>query len=255
MEISITNIVTGLMLVGLRVSGLVMFAPFLGSNSIPVRIKAILVMAITALLYPVYAPNLPAVTVTNWVVLVITELVVGIALGFATNMAFEAAQMAGQVLSIQMGYSLVNILDPNTKVETTVVSMFHTTIVMLIFLRFDVHLWIVRAVAKSFAYLPPGSVHLTGTFTMALLHGMASVMSVGVQIAAPVIAATLVTDVVLGMLGKASPQMPLMLLGPAVKSIVGLLVLGTALRYWPSLFERYFKESIAFGEHVLHLAS
>jgi flagellar biosynthetic protein FliR len=162
--------------------------------------------------------------------------------------------MAGQVLSIQMGYSLVNILDPQTNVDTTVVSLFHTSIVMLIFLRLDVHLWIVRAVAKSFEYLPPGTARLTPSLVSAVLHGVGSIFEVGIQIAAPVLAATLIADIVLGLLGKASPQMPLMLLGPALKSVLGVVVLGAAMSYWPGMFERYFKQSIVFTEQLLHLA-
>ena len=58
----------------------------------------------------------------------------------------------------------------------------------------------------------------------------------GVQIAAPVLSATLAADIVLGLLGKASPQMPLMLLGPAIKSLLGIFVLIATLKYWPDLF-------------------
>lgn len=255
MEISLTHIIAGMLTVGLRVSGLVLFAPFLGSSVVPPRVKAMFVIAITAVLYPVYSKTLPVVTPSNWILVVCSEMLLGIAMGFATNMAFEAAQMAGGVLSIQMGYSLVNILDPQSQVDTTVVSLFHTTIAMLIFLRLDVHLWILRGIAKSFEYLPPGSAHLTPGLTETMLRGVAIVLEAGIQIAAPVLAATIITDVVLGLLGKASPQMPLMLLGPAIKSVMGVILLMAALRYWPSLFERYFRESIAFSERLLHLAS
>ena len=118
------------------------------------------------------------------------------------------------MLSVQMGYSLVNILDPNTQVESTVVAFFHQSMAMLIFLALDVHHWILRAVAHSFEYLPPGTATLNPMFTRALLHEGAIVLELGIQIAAPVLAATLLVDMVLGLLGKASPQMPLMLLGP-----------------------------------------
>jgi len=75
-----------------------------------------------------------------------------------------------------------------------------------------------------------------------------------VQIAAPVLSATLLADIALGILGKASPQLPLMLLGPAVKSILGLLILMCALKYWPDTFEHLFLASIEHGDHLLHLA-
>jgi len=254
MEISLTHVIGSVLVIGLRVSGLMLFAPFFGSAVVPPRIKAALAIAITAVLYPVYSPHLQAVTLSHWPVLVASETVVGIAMGVATNIVFEAAQMAGQVLSVQMGYSLVNILDPSTQVESTVVAFLHQSIAMLIFLGLDVHHWILRAVAHSFEYLPPGSATLNPLFVQALLHEGAIVLELAIQIAAPVLSATLLADIVLGLMGKASPQMPLMLLGPAVKSMLGVLVLGVTMRFWPHLFERYFSESIVYTEHLLRLA-
>jgi len=153
-----------------------------------------------------------------------------------------------------MGYSLVNILDPQTQVESTVVATFHQTIAMLIFLRLDVHLWILRALAHSFDYLPPSSGHFGAGFTSAALEAGASVFAIGIQIAAPVLSATLLADIALGLLGKASPQLPLLLLGPAIKSMLGLLILISALKYWPNLFERFFLNSMVVTDHLLHLA-
>jgi flagellar biosynthetic protein FliR len=254
MEIVLTRIIGSVLIIGLRVSGLMLFAPFFGSAVIPPRVKVVLVIAITAVLYPVYSPHLHVVAVSQWPSLVASETVVGIAMGVATNAVFEGAQMAGQVLSVQMGYSLVNILDPLTQVESTVVSFFHQSLAMLIFLSLDVHHWILRAVANSFAYLPPGSATLNPLFLQALLHEGVIVLDLGIQIAAPVLSATLLADLVLGLMGKASPQMPLMLLGPAIKSMLGVVVLGVTIRFWPHLFERYFSESIAYTEHLLRLA-
>jgi flagellar biosynthesis protein FliR len=255
MELSLIDLLTGPLVVGARISGLMVFAPFFGNGAIPVRIKAILTIAITVVLYPVYAARVGTITLTQWPVVVARELVLGLAIGLAANFVFEAAQMAGQVLGVQMGYSLVNILDPQTQVDTTVVAMFHQTVAFLLFLQLDVHHWILRGIARSFEYLAPGAVSLNHGLTAELLHGVAGVLGTGLQIAAPVLAATLVADVILGFLGKASPQMPLMLLGPALKSMVGVGLLITVIRYWPAMFERYFTESMGFTERLLHLAA
>jgi len=134
------------------------------------------------------------------------------------------------------------------------VATFHQILAMFIFLGLDVHHWILRAIARSFQYLPPGTATVNPMFAKVLLHEGAIVLELGIQIAAPVLAATLLMDVVLGLLGKASPQMPLMLLGPAVKSMLGVLVLSATIGFWPRLFERYFSQSIVFTEQVLHLA-
>ena len=247
------SLITGFLTISVRLSGLMLFAPFFGSTAVPPRVKAALVLALSALLYPMLSPTLTHRDLSDWPLLVFGELLTGAALGIATNLVFDAVQMAGQVLSVQMGYSLVNILDPQTQVDSTVVALFHQTITMLIFLRMDVHLWLLRAIARSFTVLPPGSVHLSAAFTMALLHGAGSVFSLGVHMAAPVLSATFLTDIILGLLGRASPQAPLMLLGPAVKSMLGLALLIATLRFWPAILDRFFAGSMELSDHLLQL--
>ena len=252
MLISIQAILNAIVFVGLRVSGLVLFAPFFGHTAIPVRIKVCIVMAITALLYPSLASSLTNAVVSPWTIC--SELIIGLAVGITSSAVFEAAMFGGQILSVQMGYSLVNIIDPTSQIESTVMSVFHQTIAMLIFLWLDVHHWILRAVVHSFEYLPAGGLTDTGPLVFAVLHIFISVMLVGLQIAAPVLASTLAADIALGMLSKASPQLPLMLMGPSLKSLLGLVVLSGSIYYWPSLFERFFTDSINFTDQVLHLA-
>jgi len=254
MNIPIIQVFGALLTVGVRLTGVMLFAPFFGSVVIPSRVKAVLVLSMTALLYPMTAAKIPAMTISQWPMMVFSELLIGLALGVATNIVFDGVQMAGQILSTQMGYSLVNILDPQTKVESTVVATFHQTIAMLIFLRLNVHFWILGALARSFDYLPPASGHFGASFVTAALHSGASVFAIGIQIAAPVLSATLFADIALGLLGKASPQLPLMLLGPAVKSVLGMLILISALKYWPDIFERLFLNSMGLADHLLHLA-
>jgi flagellar biosynthetic protein FliR len=241
--------------IAVRLSGLMLFAPFFGSMIIPARVKALLVLAITVILVPTAGHFSLPQSLADWPFLVITEFTIGVGIGLATNMVFEGAQLAGSVLGVQMGYSLVNILDPQSQVDTTVVSTLYQSIALLLFLRMNVHLWLVRAVCNSFGYLPPGSAHLSAAFTSAALKGAVEIFSVGIQIAAPVLAATLAADIVLGLLGKASPQMPLMLLGPAFKSLLGLGILAVTLKYWPDLFQRLFLTSMMKGEQLLHLTS
>src|ERR1700761_6242438 len=234
MTISVTQFVSGFLTIGARLTGVMLFAPFFGSAVIP--------------------PKLPRLLLSQWPMTALSELLIGIALGIATNIVFDGVQMAGQVLSVQMGYSLVNILDPQTLVESTVVATFHQTIAMLVFLRLNVHLWILHALANSFAYLPPASGHMGAAFASYALRAGASAFTIGVQLAAPVLAATLFADIALGLLGKASPQLPILLMGPPVKSVLGIVVLISALRYWPDLFESMFLNSIATADHLLHLA-
>jgi flagellar biosynthetic protein FliR len=253
-QIPLLTIISAALTIGVRLTGLMLFAPFLGSVAIPPRVKAILVLSLTAFLFPSVGHGIGTYTLAQWPILIFMEFLIGVGMGIATNIVFEAVQLAGQVLGVQMGYSLVNILDPQTQVDTTVVALFYQSIVMLLFLRMDVHFWLLRAIGNSFLYMPPGTTHLSSLFTSAVITTAGQIFGLGVQIAAPVLSATLVADIVLGLLGKASPQLPLMVLGPAIKSLLGIAILIATLKYWPDLFHRLFLDSIANGEHIMHLA-
>jgi len=240
--------------VGARVAGLLVFTPFLGNSALPMRIKAGLVILVTALLYPVCGPRQLSLTVGGAVRMMLAEALVGILIGLAVQFVFEAAQFAGQVMGMQVGFGLVNIIDPTTQVDTPVLAVFSQTLAMLIFLQMGVHRWLIRALASSFGYLPVGSALAGGGMTLQLLHAAGGIWLAGVQIAAPALIATLLADFVLGFLGKASPQLPVLFLGLSVKSMTGLLVLAVALKYWPAIFEHYFTHAIHTTEGLLRLA-
>lgn len=253
-ELPLIHSIAALLLISVRLSGLLLFAPFFGSSVIPPRVKAIFVLVVSLLLFPGLDSQIHIQQIDALPIAVFAEFLVGVGMGIVTNLVFEAVQMAGQVLGVQMGFSLVNILDPQTQVDTTVIPAFYQSITMLLFLQMNVHYWLLRAVVNSYRYLPPGTAHLSGAFTLNNVHCVGRIFELGVQIAAPVLAATLAADLVMGILGRASPQMPLMMLGPGIKSLLGLLILIATLRYWPDMFRHLFMESMAAGERILHLA-
>lgn len=251
MGYTLQQLILGFLAISVRLTGLMLFAPFFGSVAIPPRVKAGFVVAGSALFFPTLAASLSSLRLSEWPGLVLSELLMGAALGIATNLVFDAVQMAGQVLSTQMGFSLINILDPQTQVESTVMAQFHQTITMLIFLRLNVHLWMLRALGRSFIDLPPGSAHITRMFTLTAVRAGGEIFNLGIQLAAPVLSATFLTDVTLGLLGKASPQAPLMALGTPLKTLLGLAILFAALKYWPAMLDRFFLTSLRLSERLV----
>lgn len=239
---------------GARVSGLMVFCPFLGSEAVPIPVKAGLTLLLTILLHPLHGPVALGLGSWQWARVAIGEIVVGLVLGLVANFLFESALLAGQILGVQIGYSLANVFDPQTQADTPVLSEFHQMAALLIFLELDVHHWLLRALARSFAYLPPGSVSVTLALVGGLMHAAGGIFLAGVQIAAPSLVATLVADIALGFLGKASPQLPVLFVGIAVKNLLGLSVLMAAMAYWPRLFNQQFARLVHVSEQLLHLA-
>jgi flagellar biosynthesis protein FliR len=239
---------------GARVSGLMVFCPFLGSDAVPIPVKAGLTLLVTVLLHPLHGPRALGLGSWQWAQVALGEAVVGLLLGLVANFLFESVLLAGQILGVQIGYSLASVFDPQTQSDTPVLSEFHRLAALLIFLQLDVHHWLLRALVRSFAYLPPGGASVTLAVATGLLHAAGGIFLAGVQIAAPSLVATLVADVALGFLGKASPQLPVLFIGIAVKNLLGLAVLMAAMAYWPRMFNQQFTRWIHVSEQLLHLA-
>ena len=239
---------------GARVSGLMVFCPFLGSDALPMPVKASLALLLTILLHPLHGPAELALGSWQWTQVALGEAMIGVLLGLVANFLFESALMAGQILGVQIGYSLANVFDPQTNADTPVLSEFHQMAALLIFLQLDVHHWLLRALVRSFSYLPPGAASLKLAAVSGLLHAAGGIFLTGVQIAAPSLVATLVVDMALGFLGKASPQLPVLFIGLAVKNLAGLAVLIAALAYWPRIFNQQFAQGIQTAERLMHLA-
>jgi flagellar biosynthetic protein FliR len=245
-------VVMAALLVGLRVGGLMLSAPFLSSPGIPLPQKAGLALALTALLYPVSGPLALAPDKIGWVEIAIAETGLGLLLGLAAQFVVEGAQVAGQLVGFQAGYSLVTLLDPQTQADTPVMSTFFELIALLFFLQLGVDHWLLRSLAASFTYLPAGAVLGRLQAGAGLLQTAGGVWLLGMQLAAPVVVATLVVDVGLAFLAKASPQMPILFIGLSLKTLVSLLVLGGALLTWPKIFETRFTAAVGLGERLLH---
>lgn len=250
---SLQLLIAAAVFVGARVSGLMVFCPFLSSDAIPLRLKAVITVIITALLYPLLAPLRLDLQSWQWVGVSLSELIIGLMLGLTANFMMESPMMAGQILGVQMGYSLATLFDPQTQADTPVLGEFHRLAALMIFLQLDVHHWLLRAIVRSFNYLPAGTSAATYATVTGLLHASGGIFLAGVQIAAPGIVATLVADVALGFLGKASPQLPVLFIGLAVKNLLGLVVLTVVIAYWPHSFSDRFADSISLGERLLHL--
>ena len=239
---------------GVRTSSLLLFAPFFNSALMPVRIRLGLALFLTVAMLPMVGAIPHQLDMAGWLHLLVSEVLVGALLGAPLMIISEAVQFAGQILGIQVGLSLVNVLDPQSSIDTPVLSVFQQMLFLLLMFALDVPEWVLRGMAQSFTYLPPGTAQLSGLTVQSLLHGVAAIWLVGVQLSAPVLVTTVLADVSLGLLGKVSPQLPVLWLGISVKSLLGITVLAASLMVWPGFFDAQFRRAILMGEEWLRTA-
>lgn len=246
--------ITAVLQVGARVAGLMMFAPFFSHAAIPARVKSGLVVLLTVVLYPVSGVHVASLGAGQAAAMLLQATLVGFLIGLSAMLTFEAAQFAGQLLGIQVGLSLVTVMDPQTQADSPVLATFLQTLVLLLFLGMNVHHWLLRALADSFRFLPANGYGIRGMLVEDILRSAKVIWILGIEIAAPVLAVTLLADVVVAFLGKASPQMPVILVGMPAKNTLGLAALFSAIRFWPAIFDRQFALALSTGERWLHLA-
>ena len=235
------------LLIACRLSGLLITAPFLGEKAVPPRIKAALVVALTAVLLPI--TSAPANrSALAWMGEGLSELMIGVLLGLAAQLVFEGVQLAGTVASFQLGLGLETAIDPTTQADSTVVATFHRLIVVYIFLQMGVHRWMLLALVSSFTTLPLG-VSLNVLTARQLLDFAGNLWIWGLELVLPILIATLVIDVTVAFFAKAAPQLPVIFVGIPVKALVGYLVLIAAIRYWPGLLHTQFQSAVTFFLH------
>jgi flagellar biosynthesis protein FliR len=227
------------MLVLIRLSGLMVFAPLFSSAAIPARVKAGFTAAITLLLTPAVSA-VPNAHVSLDAQAILGELGVGLLFGLSLMLLSESIAFAGTLLSIEFSFSLVNLMDPNSMVETPVMGQLLGWLNLLVLIGAGLDRSLLAALIRSFFAVPVGHAVVQGKSVAALAAMAGGIFLAGLQLATPVIAAALVVEVTVGLVSRISPQLPAMVVGVPLKTLMSYAVLMASLAVWPGWIERHF---------------
>lgn len=215
------------LIVLVRISGMFFLSPIFGRRNIPDYFKVgfCFILAIITV-NSITVPDLsPYTSLASYVFLIGKELLLGLSMGFISYVLFSAIYVAGHMIDTQIGFGMVNVFDPLTNVQIPITADFYAILATLFMLVTDSHHLLIKAVADSYAVLPPGSVRFGGDAVRQIVDLFYQTLVIGFKIAAPITAAILITDVALGIISKAMPQMNVFMLGMPVKLIVGMIIM------------------------------
>jgi flagellar biosynthesis protein FliR len=230
---------TAAMLVMVRLSGLMVFCPIFSSPAIAPRIKAGFVFAMTILLAPAIA-TVPGARAALDTRAVLGELSVGLVFGLSLMLLNEALTFAGTLLGLQFSFSLVNLLDPNSMIETAVLGQMLGWLGVLVMIGSGLDRTVLVAVVRSFSAVPVGQAVMQAKTGVALAMMASGIFLAGLQLAAPVMAAALAVEVTIALLARLSPQLPAMVLSVPLKTMASYVVLIGSLAVWPGWIEHHF---------------
>jgi flagellar biosynthesis protein FliR len=233
-----------------RVSGMVAFAPFFSSDALPLRARAVFVGAVAFLLAPLVAA-LPHANTTLDLSSLIGELAVGLVYGLSLALLNEMLIFAGQIVGLQLSFSLVNLLDPGSKIETPLMGELFQLMGTLVVITAGLDRILLASVVRSFRAVPLGEFALQPASALAIVEAAGGIFLAALELAAPVLAATMLVEMAIALMGKLSPQLPVMSLSVPLKTMTGFAVLTGALALWPRFIEARFAGLLDMAQRLI----
>lgn len=245
------------LLIVVRISMFVYVVPFFSMNTVPRRYRVALSVMISVLLYGVLPrEEVLYETVFDYAIIVAKEMITGVLLGMGVNLCASILALTGTIADMEVGFSMVTLMDPSTRQQTTITSTLYRNMIMLILVLSGMYEYIIRALAESYELIPVyGAKFDAARLLDVAISFMGRYVLVGFQICLPIFAAILMLNAVLGILAKVAPQMNMFAVGLQLKIFVGLGVIFLTLFLLPRAAEMIFDEArrmtVAFVEALM----
>jgi flagellar biosynthetic protein FliR len=248
-----------------RFISFIIIVPFFGGQVVPSQVKVATATALVIIAYPSLLAELPTdgsplgFGAVGFVGLLAKEVFVGFTLGFVASLVFEAVAVAGRIADLQRGSTMSELFSPQLQERVSELGQFQLQLAIVVFLTTGAHRFFISALVRSFEFIPALRFpQIEAGWTpaaeyMAVMTG--SVLSIGVQLAVPVVVTLLLTDLFFGLINRVAPQINVFFLSMPVKMWVGIFVVLVALPYLVARFADYFDMSYEAFEFMIRYFS
>ena len=230
------------MLVFARIGAMVMLMPGLGESNVPVRIKLAVALLLTLIILPLHrdAYHVNTDSLTQLLVLMVHEILIGIVLGATARVTLGALQVAGSVIAQQMGLGFVTAVDPTQGQQGLLIGNFLTMLGLTLLFATDSHYLVIAALNESYAVFSPGEMLPAGDVAALATRAFAAAFRIGMQLSAPFLVFGLVFNIGLGVLARLMPQMQVYFVGVPLAILAGFLIFGLVISAMMGAFLDYF---------------
>ena len=232
------------LLILVRIVSFVFVAPFFGNSAVPRRVKVGLSLFVAIFMYNIVnKPDLEYTSAVGYSVIVVREVMTGLLIGFAAYICNSIILFAGNIIDMDMGFSMAMEFNPSLNTQSTITGNFYYYLVMLILVASDMHSFILRAVCDSFTVVPIGkAVFDWDHLVLSITKYMGDMFVIGFRIFLPFFACIMILNCVLGIMAKVAPQMNMFSVGMQLKLLVGFAVLFLTIFLVPTVANFIFNE-------------
>ena len=225
-----------------RIFGFLSAIPVIFSAQAPAQVRVGLIFILSLLFFPIVQPNIPEIPFQPlpFLIFLIAELLLGAMIGLISRFILAAVQLGGFIIGFQMGFMMANVVDPQSGQNTSLMAQFQNVFAILIFLAIDGHHLFILAAVRSYELLPPGFFNISGEAVPYLVELSTRIFSLGVQFSAPIIVILLLSALCIGLLGRISPQLNLLMLSFPINIAISLFFIGFTLNMMVAILKREF---------------
>jgi flagellar biosynthetic protein FliR len=244
------DIVLGFVLAVVRAAAWLAVAPPFNTRMVPAQAKVAFAVALAIPVTPAVAAQAPPPEVGPLIVATLLQVGAGLALGFITQLVFAAVQAAGELIDLFAGFTIAATYDPFTNASQAVFGRFYQLLAIALLFAVDGHVLLVKGFLDSFAAMPTGAPDF-GSISELLIEDLGMFFLAALEIAAPVLGVLFLTEVALGLLSKAAPQMNVFVLGFPIKILLTLTIVGLTLPLMGNALDRLVTTAISSGNAIL----
>lgn len=219
-----------------RFMALIMSAPILSSRAMPLRVKILLGFLLATTIAPLVTAPVPN---SDFLLLLIQNILVGIIIGFSLRLIFAAIEFAGDIAGLQIGLGFALLIDPMSSRQTPLIGNFFGVLASLVFLAINGHLMLIIQLVESFKVIPLNGEGLQLINFSVVVSWGSELFKIALLLSLPVVVVLLIVNISLGIMARIAPQLSIFSVGFSLSLVVGLLVLWVSLPYFAAPFERY----------------
>lgn len=232
-----TKLIPNFLFILLRAGIVLSMLPFVSSRNFPPQFRIGLAIGISLVLTPVIQVQIPQANIS---LVIVREIMFGMIFGLAARFVFFAVDMAGQVMSNATGLAMATIINPELGSQSTEVSQLFSIFATLLFFAMDAHHDLITIFVKSYEWLPLGTVNVQGIMTASV--GLAAkTFVIAIKLSAPVVIIMLITNILLGFISKAVPQMNVFFVGYPLYLFLGFTMMLISLPVFTYVLGGYYK--------------
>ncbi len=244
----------GYMLTFSRISAMVLSMPVLGYSTVSPRIRILMAMLFTIVIAPMIgAQQFPQITsLLMFAVGIAREILIGLIIGFGARMIFEGFTMAGSFIGLQMGFAIMQVMDPSSNVRQPIISQFFLMVIVIFFLITDSHYFLIQTLYENFKIVQLGEGVFRPLVGEKLIEGGSMIYQLAVRFAAPAMIFLLLIDISLAFLARVMPQMNIFFVGLPLKVGMGIFTIIISLKIFQGLFGFIYDQMQTYVFTLVH---